>query len=217
MLPQRSLVVPKIFAELFSFLHAQIYSLQLHFHIAIFWLWQGARCEQCIHLHVGSTVSKTFLTVLRVMYKRLKQFIFRPNREELWKWKSMPLTLWRHFGSKVTVIIYCFEIFIERPSNLLEQCQTRSSYKHHYTIKYLIGIMPQGSVSFLSKAWGGQASDKYITENSGLVDNLSSGDLIWADRGFDIKETVGLCCAQVKTSSFSKGKSQLSAVKVEFS
>ena len=68
-----------------------------------------------------------------------------------------------------TVIIDCFEIFIERPTNLLARAQTFSSYKHHNTIKVLIGITPQGTISFLSNAWGGTTSDKYLTENCGLL------------------------------------------------
>lgn len=39
------------------------------------------------------------------------------------------------------------------------------SYKHHDTVKYLISITPQGTVTFLSKGYGGRASDECITEN----------------------------------------------------
>ncbi|CAH3122123.1 unnamed protein product [Porites lobata] len=68
-------------------------------------------------------------------------------------WKTMPMCFQHAFGRKVTVIIDCFEVFIERPSNLLARAQTFSSYKHHNTIKILIGITPQGTVSFVSEAW----------------------------------------------------------------
>ena len=47
------------------------------------------------------------------------------------------------------------EVFIEMPSNLLARAQTWSNYKHHNTVKFLVGIAPQGTVTFISDAWGG--------------------------------------------------------------
>jgi len=113
------------------------------------------------------------------------------------------------------VIIDCFEIFLDRPLIPLARAQTFSSYKHHNTVKYLIGITPQGIVSFISEGWGGSVSDKHLTENSGLLDHLTPGDVILADRGFDIQESVGLFCSTIKIPAFTKGKKQLSGIEVE--
>jgi hypothetical protein len=43
--------------------------------------------------------------------------------------------------------------FVDRPTDLLARAQTFSSYKHHYTVKVLIGITPQGTICFVSEAW----------------------------------------------------------------
>ncbi len=73
----------------------------------------------------------------------------------------MPMAFRKNFPSCV-VIIDCFEIFLDRPTSLLARTQTYSAYKHQNTVKYLIGITPQGTVSFISNGWGGRTSDKHL-------------------------------------------------------
>ena len=116
---------------------------------------------------------------------------------------------WKHCPN-CAVIIDCFEIlnFGESPSHLLARAQTYSAYKHYNTAKYLIGITPQGTLCFISNGWGGRVGDRsnYLTENSGLLDNLLPSDTVLVDRGFDIAESVGLYCAGVTIPAFTKGK-----------
>jgi hypothetical protein len=121
----------------------------------------------------------------------------------------------KYFGLKVSIIIYCFEVFIERPSNLLTCAETWSNYKHHNTVTFRIGITPQGAVSFLSKGWGGRVTDKHLTENCDLLSKLLPGDIVFADRGFDIQDSVGLHCAEVNIPAFTRGKKQLSPLEIE--
>ena len=82
-------------------------------------------------------------------------------------------------------------------------------------MKYLIGVTPQGSIAFISNGWGGRASDVHTTENSDLLSKLLPGDMILADRGFTIQESVGLYCAEVKLPPFTRGKKQLSRVEID--
>ena len=160
-----------------------------------------------------STVSRIFSSWMVVMDARLAPLISWPDRERLWR--TMPMSFQYAFGKQVTVIIDCFEVFIERSTNLLARAQTFSNYKHHNTIKILIGITPQGTVCFVSEAWGGRTSDKYLTENCGFLENLLPGDMVMADRGFTICESVGLKQAKLVIPAFTKGKSQLDPVDVE--
>ena len=118
------------------------------------------------------------------------------------------------FGAKVSVIIDCFVIFLKQPSNLQAQMSTWSSYKHHNMVQVLLGITPQGIVSFVSDPWGGHMSDKYLTEHCGVLDHLLPGDVVLTDRGFNISDSVAMMQACLYISFFTKGKDQLSAMEV---
>ena len=159
------------------------------------------------------TAHRIFDRWIYVMSVRLNFLIQWPEQEELQA--TMPLVFQRNFGKKVAVIIDCFEIFTERPSSLIARAMTWSNYKHHNTVKFLIGVTPQGVISFISKAWGGRVSDKYLTENSGLLRRLLPGDIVLADRGFDIADSVGFYQAGLHIPAFTRGKKQLSAKEVE--
>ena len=84
---------------------------------------------------------------------------------------------------KVSIIIDRFGIPIERPSNLEAQATTWSNYKHKNTVKVLLGIAPQGVISFVSDTWGGRVNDKYLTDHCGILKKLLSQDIVLADRG----------------------------------
>jgi len=161
----------------------------------------------------STTISRVLLKWLVQMDIRLQDLIIWPERDCLQK--TMPECFLQSFGKKVVVIIDCFKIFIERPSNLQARTSTWSNYKHKNTVKILIGILPQGIVGFISEAWGGRVSDKYLTEHCGILRKLLPGDVILADRGFDISESVGAMRATLHIPAFTRGKSQLSALEVE--
>ena len=97
----------------------------------------------------------------------------------------------------------------------MARAQTWSSYKHHNTVKLLMGITPQGAISFISKGWGGRVTDKHITEHCGVLNYILPGDVVLADRGFDIQDIVGSQCAKVKIPAFTRGKDQLSPLEIE--
>jgi len=46
----------------------------------------------------------------------------------------------------------------------------------------------------------------YITEHSGLLCHLLPGDVILADRGFNIQEAAGMYCAEVKIPPVHQGE-----------
>ena len=112
-----------------------------------------------------------------------------------------------HVSSSLTVL----------KSSWIDQLTFLPVLKHTQllSIIILIGITPQGTVSFISKGWGGRVSDKHLTQNSNLLTHLIPGDTIIADRGFDIKESTAMYCAHVTVPTFTKGKKQLTGIEVE--
>ena len=112
-------------------------------------------------------------------------------------------------------VIDCSEIFIETPHNYSARAKTYSNYKKHNTIKFLIGITPFGTISFLSKCWGGRVSDKNLTQSSNFFNLVERGDTILADRGFNIGEDLAVLGATLAIPAFTHGKQQLSQRDVE--
>lgn len=159
------------------------------------------------------SASIIFCKVIFLLEHAFKKLIYWPDREALRY--LMPRSFFNAFGNSVAVIIDCFEIGIEKPSNLRAKAQTWSSYKNKNTVKYLIAITPQGVVSFISEGWGGRVSDKHITENCMFLKNLLPGDVVLADRGFTVSESIGFHFATLKTPAFTKGLPQLHPCSIE--
>ena len=156
-----------------------------------------------------TTVSQIFLKWMTAMDIYLGTLILWPDREILHK--TMPVGFRASFRKRVTVIIDCFEILIEQPPNLQARASTWSSCKHHDTVKVLLGIVPQGVISFVSEAWGGSVSDEHLTDHCGIVDKLLPGDVVLAERGCGVSNSVVLMQDRRHILAFTKEESQLSA------
>lgn len=168
----------------------------------------------CYLFHISNnTGTRLFQNCINVLYKRIVPLLVKwPGRDEL------RLTLpycFRNGFSQCICIIDCFEIFTDKPQLYLARSQTYSSYKAHNTMKYLIGITPQGTISFISRGWGGRPSDKHIVQNSGILNHLLPGDLVLADRGFDVADSVALFNAELRIPAFTRGKKQLDPIDIE--
>ncbi|XP_076088940.1 uncharacterized protein LOC143059345 [Mytilus galloprovincialis] len=101
-------------------------------------------------------------------------------------------------------------LYTGRPTNLKSRSETYSNYKSHNTAKYLVGIAPHGHIVFISRAFGGRASDKFIVEKSGFCQYLLTGDEVKADRGFTIDDLLFPLRVKLNIPAFTKCKPQLS-------
>ena len=159
-----------------------------------------------------STAGSVFTNWIEDLFLSLKCLIKWPTQQIAYQ--NLP-PIFKDLYPNARCIIDCSEIFIERPYGYVARAQTYSNYKKNNTIKFLIAVTPCGAICFLSKLWGGRASDRCITMNSGLLELLENGDVILADRGFTISDDVSLHGAKLEIPAFTTGKKQLNLKEVE--
>ncbi|CAG2252140.1 unnamed protein product [Mytilus edulis] len=165
--------------------------------------------DLCRRFGISSGLAcKIFNSWIPVLADKLKSLIVWLPREVI---RDCCPESFRENYPRTTCIIDCAETFIQRPTNLRSRGETYSNYKSHNTAKYLVGISPHGQIMFISKAFGGRASDKFIVEKSGFMNYLLPGDEIMADRGFTIDDLLFPLRVKLNIPAFTKNKPQLSA------
>jgi len=115
--------------------------------------------------------------------------------------------------SQLRVVLDCTELMLQKPSDLQERKETFSNYKHNETVKFLVGMSPQLYLNYISKAWGGRASDKHITLHSeSLLHGLPSGSQVMVDRGFTVSHELKKLGVRTIIPAFKgRGRPQLTA------
>ena len=154
-----------------------------------------------------STVSRITCTWINLLFVKLKELPLWPPRELV---KARMPQQFKEKYPTTRVILDATEIYIERPHLPELQQMTFSNYKNCNTFKALVGISPDGVVTFVSSLFPGSISDKSLTRKSGVLELLEEGDSVMADRGFDIEEDLLLKGVHLNIPPFLRGKSQLS-------
>ena len=165
--------------------------------------------EQDIAYRFGvsqSTVSRIFTTWINFLFLEFKQILLWPPKEFVRA--HMPKIFQEKYPC-TRVIIDATEVYIQQSSLPELQQRTFSNYKNHNNFKALIGISQCGAVTFVSKLYPGNISDKELTRQSGLLDKLQPGDSIMADRGFDIMDNLAPRGVKLNIPPLIRGKSQL--------
>ena len=132
-----------------------------------------------------SLVSYVFTTWLKLISLELKWLIHWPDRHLI---RRNLTSVFCKYYPNCCIIIDCSEIFIETPNSRNIAATCWSNYKHHSTVKYLVGTTPNGAIAYLSDCYGGKATDIFKVQNSDFLKNLLPRDQVMTDRGFKIKD-----------------------------
>lgn len=109
------------------------------------------------------------------------------------------------------IVLDCLEISMRRSKCLKCRIPTFSNYKSSHIVKFMLGVTPSGLISFISKAYGGRASDKQIFIKSRLLERLKrSVDAVMVDRGFLIDRECAEYDVKLIRPPFLSKKIQLS-------
>ncbi|GFQ89312.1 uncharacterized protein TNCT_373481 [Trichonephila clavata] len=134
-----------------------------------------------------STVSRDFNLVTDVLHDKLKLQDVFPTKDEVIRYMPPPF---RMHCKNVRIIVDCTEFEIQKPASPMEQQMTFSRYKNANTLKGMIGITPNGAISFISELYSGSISDKELFIRSKLMDRLERNDVVMADKGFLISKEL---------------------------
>lgn len=153
------------------------------------------------------SVSRITMTWINLLYHSLKSLECYPPWHIVRKY--MPQVFKEEYPN-TRLIIDATEFGIERPSSLVSQAGTFSSYKNKNTVKVLIGIIPSGAIVFISPTYEGSISDKKLVQLSGLLEKLEVGDEVMADKGFDIQDVLAPLGVRLNIPPFLSSNSQFS-------
>jgi len=122
--------------------------------LVLIWLRLGLLEQHLAHqFNIGiATVSRICVTWIKFLNQQLRPLITWPSRADIDA--HMPAQF-KEFYPSTDVIIDCTEVFTEVPSSMSIQSLTYFSYKHHNTLKGLVGISPTGAITFTSHLYAG--------------------------------------------------------------
>ena len=154
-----------------------------------------------------SHCSKMFSSTIVALADVLREVVDWPSKDEIRNW--MPKSF-RNF-LKTRVILDCAEVPVEKPQCLICRVRTYSHYYGEHTLKFMVGCAPSGSISFLSKAYGGRVSDKQICRESGVLEKLEPYvDAVMVDKGFMIEDLCEERAVGLIRPPFLRNKTQFS-------
>ena len=159
-----------------------------------------------------ATVHRVCTTWINFMYLRLGSINIWPNKETICR--TMPEDVKDQFPD-LEWIIDAFEMQCERPSSLILQSQSYSTYKSRNTVKGLVACTPSGQLGFISQLYTGNISDRELVIRSGFLKMPHNKRAVWlVDKGFQIEDLALPLGVKVNMPAFVGKRSQMTTAEV---
>nr|CAH7737912.1 unnamed protein product [Callosobruchus chinensis] len=130
-------------------------------------------CED--HFDVKRAASNLFSRGISLIAEHLEHLIASPPKKKILHFLPLPF---KADYRQVQYIIDCLEISIEKPSDPIKQALTWSKFKNKNSLKYLLSYTPNGTISYISRGFGGRFSDAEIIEKSGFLETLEPNTVL---------------------------------------
>ena len=88
--------------------------------------------------------------------------------------------------SSARIAMDATEITQDVPSNVNSQSLSYSNYKSRHTVKAVTCVAANGALVYCLELYSGSTSDAPIVDHCDILDMLKPGDIIVADKGFNI-------------------------------
>ena len=170
------------------------------------------RCLSCFFKIGEQSASRCFFLTMDILHSILKQFIVWLPLEIIND--NMPI----YFASfsDTRLVLDCAEIPIQTSKCVNCSVRTYSNYKGRHTVKFLLAVAPDGTIIFVSRLYGGRASDKFIVNHCKILDQCESGTAVMVDKGFDIDdECINRNLKLYRPSFFNSLNNQFTADEVD--
>ncbi|KAJ8388261.1 hypothetical protein AAFF_G00135220 [Aldrovandia affinis] len=136
-----------------------------------------------------ATVTNIFTTISSALYDILYVGMMENNIPSRIKNQTSLPDCFQPFPN-CRIVLDCTEVAVSNTERLDTQSHLYSHYKGRTTLKALIGVAPNGIITFASDLYGGSTSDKAITADCGVLQQLEPGDMVMADKGFTIRDIL---------------------------
>lgn len=138
----------------------------------------------------ATSVNNIVTSQICAMHEVLFEGLVENNIPSLQKCKGSMPTSFGDFSS-CRIVLDATEITQDVPGNDMRlQASTYSGYKNSHTVKSVTGVAPNGALVFASKLYPGSTSDVAVVEHCGILNQMSPGDMILADKGFTIHKLL---------------------------